>query len=192
MPDNSRCRRIVHARGRSPVVRRVTQRSQSKLARGFPPIARADAKVLILGSLPSQASLAAGRYYAHPRNAFWPIAAALFAAHGDYSARCSALMDAGVAVWDVLAASERPGSLDADIREGTARANDFDSFFAAHDRIRRIGFNGRKAEALFRRLVRPQLKQEPPQTVLLPSTSPAHATLTVDEKLAAWRRLLAD
>lgn len=170
----------------------MTQHSQSTFARGFPPIARHDATRLILGSLPSQASLAAGQYYAHGRNAFWSIMAELYGARGDYKARCSALMEAGVAVWDVLEASERPGSLDADIQLETARPNDFAAFLATHADICRIGFNGRKAEALFQRLVRPQLAQVPPQTVLLPSTSPAHAALSVDEKLAIWRRLLAD
>lgn len=170
----------------------MTQRPQPSLARGFPPIARDDATLLILGSLPSQASLTAGQYYAHERNGFWPIMAELYGARGDYEARCSALMEAGVAVWDVLEASERPGSLDADIRLGTARANDFEAFFAVHDSIRRIGFNGRKAEALFQRFVCPQLSEDPPEAVLLPSTSPAHAALSVDEKLAIWRRLLAD
>lgn len=118
--------------------------------------------------------------------------AELFGARGDYQARSTALMDAGIAVWDVLEASERPGSLDADIRSDTARANDFGSFFAAHRGIRRIAFNGRKAHALFRRLVRPRLTDDLPDTLLLPSTSPAHAALSVDEKLAIWRRLLAE
>lgn len=159
---------------------------------GFAPIAGRDAAVVILGTLPSTASVAAGEYYAHGRNAFWRIMAELYDARGDYAARCATLIDAGVAVWDVLAASERRGSLDANIRVASARANDFETFFAAHPDIRRIGFNGRKAETLFRRLVAPQIVADLPETVVLPSTSPAHAALRFDQKLAAWRRMLAD
>lgn len=153
---------------------------------GFPPIARADARVLILGSLPSQASLRAREYYAHPRNAFWTLMKSIAGADGDYASRCAALLAHGIAVWDVLSRSVRPGSLDADIDLSTALPNDFERFFAEHSDIRLVCFNGRKAEAMFRRFVLPTLARDGLAFARLPSTSPAHASLTVAEKLAIW------
>ncbi len=87
----------------------------------FPPIAAPGARLLILGSMPGAASLAAGQYYAHPRNAFWPILAALchFPADAPYAARVAALQAAGVAVWDVLQSCVRPGSLDTAIERSS-------------------------------------------------------------------------
>jgi double-stranded uracil-DNA glycosylase len=154
----------------------------------LPPIAHASARLLILGSMPGTASLAAGRYYAHPRNLFWPIMGALFDAGPEhpYDVRAARLQAAGVAVWDVLASCIRPGSLDAAIDRATARPNDFIDFFAAHPRVVRVYFNGIMAEHSFRRLVLPTLPRVPPLQ-RLPSTSPAHAARTFEEKLAAWR-----
>ena len=99
---------------------------------GFPAIARADARILILGSLPSERSLHAIQYYAHPQNAFWKIMGEIAGAQGDYNERCEALMDRGIALWDVLESSVRPGSMDADIQSKTAVANDFSSFLSDH------------------------------------------------------------
>ncbi len=101
---------------------------------GFPPIARADARLLILGSLPGRASLDARRYYAHPRNAFWPILGDLlgFDPAAPYQARVDALLAARVAVWDVCAAAVRPGSLDAAIAPASVRPNDFAATSPAH------------------------------------------------------------
>ena len=158
---------------------------------GFEPIAALDARVLILGTLPSRRSLEMSEYYAHPRNAFWRIMGELVAAEGDYPARCRALKDAGIAVWDVLHSSVRPGSLDADIRMDTARPNDFARFFARHPDVRRVGLNGRKAEDLYRRLVLPTLDAPSQELVSLPSTSPAHAAMPFDKKLEIWRSMLA-
>jgi len=158
------------------------------LLRGLPPVAAADARLLILGSMPGQASLAAGRYYAHPRNAFWRIMGELFGFAADlpYEARLQCLRANGVALWDVIAACERRGSLDADIAPASVRVNDFPAFFAAHPGIRRIAFNGAAAEAAFRRHVAP-----PPgiSCQRLPSTSPAHAARGYEAKLAAWSAL---
>jgi hypoxanthine-DNA glycosylase len=157
--------------------------------RGFPPIARADARVLILGSLPGRASLAAGQYYAHPRNAFWPIMGALFGFDpaGPYETRVAALCAARVAVWDVCAAAERPGSLDAAIAPASVRPNDFAAFFDAHPRIARVAFNGAAAAALYRRHRLPEAGRD---FVRLPSTSPAHAALDVAAKRGIWARAL--
>ena len=154
---------------------------------GFPPIARGDARLLILGSLPGQRSINEQQYYAHPQNAFWRIMAELFSVTGSYDERCEQLRQNRVAVWDVLGSSVRPGSMDTDIKMDSARPNDFAAFFANHPEIRLVGFNGKKAEQLFHRFV------ELPDGVGcigLPSTSPAYASLGFSGKLEAWRKAL--
>lgn len=157
---------------------------------GFSPIIGPTPRVLILGSLPSRMSLQRSEYYANPLNVFWRIMGELFEAGPDldYAERISKLAECGVAVWDVLASSVRPGSLDANIDERTAEANDFAAFFAGHPTIDRVFFNGRKAGQLFRRKV---LAVDPDSFVRigfhdLPSTSPAHAAMSYGEKVAAW------
>jgi double-stranded uracil-DNA glycosylase len=157
---------------------------------GFPPVAHPDASILILGSLPGQRSIAEQQYYAHPQNAFWRIMAALFGIEGEYTARCRQLTDNRIALWDVLMSSVRPGSMDADIRMTEAMPNDFEGFFAEHPSIDLIAFNGGKAEQLFGRLVEPSGIARDIRQVRLPSTSPAYASMTLEDKLAAWRRVL--
>jgi TDG/mug DNA glycosylase family protein len=160
---------------------------------GFPPVARADARVLILGSLPGQASLAATQYYAQKHNAFWPIMGRLFGAGPEaaYDARLAALIENRVALWDVCLSAQRPGSLDHKIDRASVVANDFAGFFAAHREISHVFFNGAAAEQLYLRLARPRLA--PPAvdlpTTRLPSTSPAHASLVFAKKLAAWEEV---
>lgn len=166
------------------------------LARSFPPIADAAARVLILGSMPGVASLEAGQYYAHPRNAFWPIMGELFGADPElpYGERCDRLRRAGVAVWDVLKSCRREGSLDAAIEASSERPNDFAGFFANHPELWLVAFNGQKAEAAFRKHVLPKLGDVVASRLAfarLPSTSPAHAGRSYDEKLAQWRLDLA-
>lgn len=153
---------------------------------GFPPIASTDAKILILGSLPGQRSLELAQYYAHRQNAFWRIMAELFGVEGDYANRCRQLMAHRIAVWDVLASSVRPGSMDADIQLESARANDFAGFLSDHGQIRRICFNGRKAEALFTRFVISEFSSTHLEFISLPSTSPANAAMSFDEKRDVW------
>lgn len=156
----------------------------------FPPIARETARVLILGTMPGGASLRAQQYYAHPRNQFWPILGALlgFDPGSPYEMRVDALRAADLALWDVLRACTRPGSLDSAIEQHSAIPNDFAGFLATHRRIRRICFNGATAAALYTRLVRPQLAAGPEvQHLRLPSTSPAHAALPFAAKLRAWQ-----
>jgi len=160
---------------------------------GFLPMIAPGARVVVLGSMPGVASLRQQQYYAHPRNAFWPIAAAVFGfdARASYEARSNALGTVGVALWDVLQACERAGSLDANIATASIVPNDFDAFFAAHPRIERVCFNGGKAAALYRRHVLPALRlQRHLQYVDLPSTSPAHAAMSQREKLALWQHAL--
>ena len=161
---------------------------------GFAPIAGRGARVLVLGSMPGEASLRAGQYYAHPHNAFWKLMGALFGAGPElpYADRVGLLKRHGVAVWDVLASCVRPGSLDSAIDDASAQANDFASFFAARRGIGEVFFNGAKAESAFRRqvLAGPQGVRLPPLKLLrLPSTSPAHAALGFEAKLRAWRAL---
>ena len=152
---------------------------------GFAPIARSDARILILGSLPSRRSLVVDEYYAHPQNAFWRIMSELVQASGDYEQRCSALKESGIAVWDVLAESFRPGSLDADIDMATARINDFSHFFESHQSVSLICFNGKKAAQIFARESTSLDASIRMRT--LPSTSPAHASMSYVEKLSEWR-----
>lgn len=165
-----------------------------KKIRGFPPIADRHARILVLGSMPSEASLAAGQYYAFRHNQFWRITGEIlgFAPDAPYARRRSGLRRARIALWDVIESCVRPGSLDASIREETLRANDFAAFLRAHPGIRRVCFNGRKAESAWRRHVLPTL----PRTIdleyrLLPSTSPAHAGMGYRSKLRVWRSAIA-
>jgi double-stranded uracil-DNA glycosylase len=157
---------------------------------GFPPIANSKARVLVLGSMPSEASLAAGRYYAHPRNLFWQIAGEIcgFDRGAPYARRKAALTKAGIALWDVVESCARVGSLDSSIVEDSIRVNDFGAFLRRHRRIRRICFNGLKAESAWRRHV---LATLPPgrsfEYCRLPSTSPAHAGMGYLRKLRMWR-----
>lgn len=162
------------------------------LARSFAPLARPDARVLILGSMPGAESLRRRQYYAHPHNRFWPIMGALFDAGPElpYAERVARLLSRGVAVWDVLKRCERAGSLDGSIVPASEVPNDFARFLRAHPRIRAIFFNGAKAEQVFQRRVAPSLPALPPRS-RLPSTSPAHAGLPAAAKLAAWRQVEA-
>ena len=164
------------------------------LLHGLPPVAAPDAERLVLGSMPGTESLRRRQYYAHPRNHFWPIAGDLFGASPalPYDDRLDALKRARVAVWDVLGACRRPGSLDSAIDPDSVRVNDFAGFFAAHPQVRLVAFNGAYAEAVFR--TRVMLSATPPPShvafVRLPSTSPANASIPYAEKLSRWAEAL--
>lgn len=156
----------------------------------LPPVADRNARVLILGSMPGVASLRAQQYYAHPRNAFWPIMGEIAGASAalPYPKRLAALRKAGFALWDVLACCFRAGSLDsAMVGE---EVNDIAGFLRAHRRIERICFNGAKAAECFARGVDRALLPDGLSLHRLPSTSPAHAGMTGAAKLAAWRAAL--
>ncbi|MFY9629412.1 MAG: DNA-deoxyinosine glycosylase [Methylocystis sp.] len=159
---------------------------------GFPPAARGDARLLILGSLPGRMSLERQQYYAQPRNAFWPLMGRLFDAGPEhaYAERLRRLAESRVALWDVCASAKRPGSLDQKIDRSSVTPNDFVSFFEKHRAIKLICFNGATAQRLFMGLVAPGLSKEFPTTLRLPSTSPAHASLDFERKLAAWTVIL--
>jgi double-stranded uracil-DNA glycosylase len=152
---------------------------------GFPPIANTEATILVLGSLPGRKSLLEKEYYAHPRNVFWPVMREIFGVAGSYEQRCQCLMHHRIAVWDVLKASVRPGSMDADIRQETASANDMAAFLEEHPGIRGIAFNGQKAAKLFRDLV-PNDHVTGLRSISLPSTSPAYAAMPFEGKLELW------
>lgn len=149
---------------------------------GLPPILDAQARVLILGSFPSPASLAAGQYYAHKQNQFWRILGAVLdqpLVDLDYAVKQAAVKAAGIAIWDVYAKCERPGSLDSAIRN--AVPNDFATLKKSAVAIRHICFNGQAAGKFA-----PQLQALGYQTIVLPSTSPANASWSFERKLTAW------
>ena len=159
----------------------------------FPPVARSDALVCILGSMPGRASLHAAQYYAHPRNAFWPILESVLGIPraAPYAERLERLKERRAALWDVLGSCARQGSLDARIEPSSIVPNDFSSFFSAHPLIRTLFFNGAKAETVYRKEVLPSLPEQfrSLKLVRLPSTSPAHAGMRFEEKREVWRSL---
>jgi TDG/mug DNA glycosylase family protein len=160
--------------------------------RSFDPIETRSAEILILGSMPGAASLAAGQYYAHPRNAFWRIMSALlqFDAAAPYASRVRALKIARIALWDVLHSCTREGSLDSSIDRDSQAPNDFEAFFRTHRKISRVYFNGAKAESCFRQHVLRNIDIGAVACTRLPSTSPAHASLSFPRKLSAWRVII--
>lgn len=171
----------------------MTEHSQpGALRSGLAPVVGAHPALLILGNAPSVMSLAAGQYYGNPRNSFWRITAELFGfdAGAAYPERVRALTTHGVAVWDVLRAFRRPGSLDAAIDRNSMVPNDFGAFFTSHPGIGQVVFNGAAAETNYRRLVGTPAGAQPVRFIRLPSTSPAN-TVGYPAKLAAWRAALA-
>jgi len=174
---------------------------------------------MVLGSMPGAASLAETEYYAHPRNAFWPVIQAMFGGTiNTYADKCQILASNDIVVWDVLTQCIRPGSLDANIRKDSVVCNDFAEFLGVQFDIACIAFNGKAAEQLFRKHVMPGLQaelnilftgsdnqsahwqsknqnksttaQRTIRLISLPSTSPAMAALTLDDKIVAWGNAL--
>lgn len=160
------------------------------LISGFPPVVSTDAKVLILGSMPGQASLDATQYYAHPRNAFWPIICQLFnvTREIDYEQRLALLQKNRIALWDVMRHCVREGSLDSSIEQSSVVANNFAGLFSDYPSIHYLFFNGTQAEVTFKRHVSGTLPDEVSfEMQRLPSTSPAHAAISFEQKLAQWQ-----
>lgn len=167
--------------------------ASQKTIYGFPPIATQTATILILGSMPGQVSLATNQYYAHAQNVFWRIMAELlqFNLSNSYPAKINALKMAGIALWDVLQSCQRSGSLDTKIKPETQIPNDFSTFLQHHKSITHIFFNGTKAETYFKKNILSQLHSTSFQLTRLPSTSPAHASLSFEEKLTIWKLALS-
>lgn len=144
--------------------------------------------------MPGHESLRREQYYAHPHNAFWRILGELIGAGPElpYTARLAKLKQSGIALWDVLRSCRRESSLDSDIIEASIVPNDFAGFYARHSQLRAIYFNGAKAEAAYRRYVLPGLPLAWRGLIYhkLPSTSPAHAAMSFEKKLRAWRELM--
>jgi len=158
----------------------------------FRPVVGNKPVLLVLGSMPGNASLHEQQYYAHPRNAFWPIVCDVFDSEAhDYTAKIALLKHQQIALWDVLKRCRRPGSLDADIQADSIVCNNFAAFLNKHNSIRRIAFNGKTAQRLFMQKVVPTL---PPHAHLefnvMPSTSPAMASLNLTQKTQIWREVL--
>ncbi len=156
---------------------------------GFPAIIGSRPRCLVLGSMPSVKSLYSQQYYAHPRNAFWPIMADIyqFDLALDYLERCQQLQQNGIAVWDVLQACQRQGSLDSAIQTDSIVYNDILGLLQRFPTIQYIVFNGGKAATLFKRM--PEYSDFAHVTkTQLPSTSPAHASLSFSNKLAIWKQ----
>jgi hypoxanthine-DNA glycosylase len=166
------------------VVTRAARPAAPPRRRGLPPVIGADARVLILGSFPSEASLAARQYYAHPRNHFWPILGAVLdepLAELPYIDRLARVRACGVAIWDTIVACERAGSLDALIRN--AEQGEIDRVRRVARELKAVCFNGNTAGR-----ARAAWAAAGYATLVLPSTSPAY-TRPLAEKLAAWLKL---
>lgn len=152
----------------------------------FPPCLDRHTRTLILGSFPGKASLAAGQYYAHPRNQFWPLLSAVLGEdlnHCDYSHRLERLHQRRIGLWDVIASCERRGSMDTAIRNPVF--NDFSALQQNCPSLSLICFNGSTSGRFA-----PRFAADGFTTLILPSSSPANARRTFDEKLVAWRNIL--
>ena len=156
------------------------------MKQGLDPIENESSETLILGSLPGDISIKLQQYYAHPRNHFWHIVAALLTEplYEDYSERCAMLLRHKVALWDVLHAAEREGSLDSSIKNG--QPNDLERFLREHPRIRQIILNGSTAGKCFEKHF-PNL-DIPHVVVRSSSPIPAKECNTLEEKTALWRK----
>lgn len=168
------------------LVQRQTDLDSATFKQGLPPVARADARLFILGSLPGDASLAAKRYYAHPRNSFWRLLGEAIGENLqslDYETRLERLIERRIGLWDVVAQAERRGSLDQAIR--AAGHNPVAGYFTTFQDLRAVAFNGSIAAAIGRRL----LGGTGLVLIDLPSSSPANARMSFAEKADAWRVL---
>ena len=155
------------------------------LLTGLAPVIDAGVRILVLGSFPGAASLAAGQYYAHPRNQFWRLISAVVdedLAALPYAERLPRLLTHDVGLWDVLGECERVGSLDSAIRKPAA--NDFDRLRELCPLLETVGFNGQAAGKFA-----PQFSAAGYRSVVLPSSSPAHMAMSFEQKLEVWQRL---
>ncbi len=164
------------------------------MKKGLAPIVNVECTHLVLGTLPGDQSLRSQRYYSHPNNQFWLILGEVYGevVPGDYEHRVAFLLRHSLSVWDIFRSAEREGSLDSAIKNG--RPNDFANLFERCPRLRTVGFNGGKAQALFKRHIATQsgVPISELKMVVLPSTSatPGQNVLPVEEKIAHWRDFL--
>jgi len=162
----------------------------------FAPVYRTDARIIVLGSMPGNASLDADQYYAHPRNQFWPMMARVFQFDlaDTYAERLLQLKEHRCALWDALKHCEREGSLDSSIQLTSEVPNDFVWLLDQLPQLELIIFNGKKAEQSFKKhrvaLLEPRLAAL--RTECLPSTSPANASLSFDAKYLVWSETIRE
>ena len=168
----------------------------TEILQAFAPVANQAAERLILGSMPGVRSLQEAQYYANRNNTFWWIMQALFGIKLDlpYEHRIEGLKKANIALWDVLKSCRRKGSLDSAIEKDSIVVNDFNEFLGANSRITTIFFNGQAAEQMFKKHALPEIEARrlPGTLTRLPSTSPANARMTKQEKLKQWKQLLTE
>lgn len=159
------------------------------MIKSFPPLIDNTSKILIIGTMPSVMSLEAEEYYAHPRNAFWKIIGSLYnnnANFSDFSEKRKSILSNRLALWDNLQFCERNGSLDSNIKNMIP--NDFETLLKNHSNICRLVFNGQKSFQIFKRF-HPKLL-ETYQYFVLPSTSPANASISFEKKFNLWQKAL--
>jgi len=177
------------------------KQDENQPSRSFAPLIGQGAHTLVLGTMPGQKSLQAQQYYAHPRNALWPILCAIatrslpsYDVHHQlsYEERCTLILDTGFALWDVLDSCVRPGSLDSRIERDTEQPNAIAALLAKHVSIELIVCNGQTSRALFKRHIEHTLGPTAPSIIQLPSTSPAMATLNLQAKHDKWRSAIVD
>jgi len=157
------------------------------MLRGFPPVVSGNTHTMILGSFPGEASLEATQYYAHPRNQFWRLLGAVLGETQlhelPYDARLECVLSHGIGIWDVLDACHREGSLDSAIRN--AQPNDFASLREHAPLLTKVCFNGKTAGRFA-----PVIAAAGYTTLVLPSSSPAHASLSFEQKLTVWLQII--
>ncbi|ACC98618.1 G:T/U mismatch-specific DNA glycosylase [Elusimicrobium minutum Pei191] len=155
------------------------------MKKSFSFITSKEPKILILGTMPGEESLLRGEYYAHPRNAFWPVLFKCFGAEisAQYKDKKNLIINNNLALWDVLNECERQGSLDSEIKNFTP--NKIDVFLRSRKSVRAIFFNGKGAGRFYKRFFAPF---EEVKYFYLPSTSPAYAAKSLEEKTALWKQ----
>ncbi len=154
------------------------------MKRSFPPLINPNSRILILGTMPGEKSLACQQYYGNKQNQFWRILYRVFQREysEDYETRKSLLMEFDIALWDVLYSCEREGSLDSKIKE--AKANDINELILAYPKLKTIVFSSKNAEKFFYKYL---CEKPDVEYVTLPSPSGAHASMRLQEKIEHWK-----
>jgi len=153
------------------------------------PVIFSDSKILILGSFPSIKSFEEGFYYAHPRNQFWPILAAVYNEPVQTKEEKIALCKKhNIALFDSAASLQRDANNSSDTNLKNIEVNDFEKLLAHYPNIKTILFTGKKAQEIFNK----KYKHLKINKILLPSTSPAYASMKFEEKLTKYREALKE